>query len=448
MVLALRYAARSDTGLVRAENEDSGYAGARMLVVADGMGGHAAGELASATAVATFAALDVDQDLQPGDDEVLGLLAAATDEAHAALGMVTGNTPGSRGMGTTVTALAWLNDRVAVAHIGDSRAYLLRDGQLRQLTRDHTFVQTLVEAGRITPDEALTHERRNLLTRALDGVHDVESDLSIREVHAGDRFLLSSDGLHGVVPVDRIAAILASHSDPTAAVAALVDEALRAGAPDNVTALVADVVDVPPVDATIARTPIVVGAAAEQRNRARLPGVSFPEEAAPIADDGAGETPTSAEGPSQAQRVRRRRISPTVLTIVITVVVLVAAAAGTWWWSRSQYFVGVNDGKVTVFQGIPAGPGPHGLSTVESTTDTSVDDLPEFQRLQVEATIPATDVADALRITTTLAEAAESCRTTPAPAGCPPIAAAVPSPSPTGPSGSPSATATPTGTPS
>ncbi len=263
MVLVLRYAARSDVGLVRSDNEDSAYAGSRMLVVADGMGGHAAGELASATAVATFATLDSHDELQPGDDEILGLLAAATDDAHDALQTVAAATPGSRGMGTTVTALAWLNDRVAVAHIGDSRAYLLRDSVLRQLTRDHTFVQTLVDAGRITPEEASVHERRNLLTKALDGLHPVESDLSIREVRPGDRFLLSSDGLHGVVPDARLRELLIEFSDPTAAVAALVEEALRGGAPDNVTALVADVVEVPDADATIVRSPIVVGAAAE-----------------------------------------------------------------------------------------------------------------------------------------------------------------------------------------
>ena len=166
MALILRYAAKSDVGMVRADNEDSGYAGSRMLVVADGMGGHAAGELASATAVASFAALDSDEGLQPGDQEILGVLQATVDTAYEQLGQVAGVVPESRGMGTTLTALAWLNDRVAVAHIGDSRAYLMRDGVLSQLTKDHTFVQTLVDSGRISPEEALTHERRNLLRRS------------------------------------------------------------------------------------------------------------------------------------------------------------------------------------------------------------------------------------------------------------------------------------------
>lgn len=458
MVLTLRYAARSDVGLVRAENEDSGYAGSRMLVVADGMGGHAAGELASATAVATFAALDVDNELQPGDDEILGLLAAASDDAHDALHTVATATPESRGMGTTVTALAWLNDRVAVAHIGDSRAYLLRDGRLSQLTRDHTFVQSLVDAGRITPEEAATHERRNLLTKALDGVHPVECDLSIREVRAGDRFLLSSDGLHGVVSERRLADLLLEFSDPTAAVGALVDEALRAGAPDNVTALVADVVEVPDADAGIIRSPIVVGAASERRNRDRLPSVAFPADAEPTGADpsGAGESPTSAESAipptTQVAAEAGRGRGRTWLGAGIAVIVLAGLLGAAWWWTRDQYYVGDNGGRIAVFQGIPQGPGEHGFSTVENTSDTEVAELPEFQQTQVRDTIPATDVADALRIVGTLEESAQRCRSVPAPQGCPTPAGAdsatTPSPAPSGspsPSGSPQpGAATPT----
>ncbi|MDQ1248350.1 MAG: Serine/threonine-protein phosphatase [Actinomycetota bacterium] len=446
MVLNLRYAARSDVGLVRSGNEDSGYAGSRMLVVADGMGGHAAGELASATAVATFAALDVDEELRPGDDEILGLLAAASDEAHEALAHVASTSPESRGMGTTVTALAWLNDRVAVAHIGDSRAYLLRDGALSQLTRDHTFVQTLVEAGRITPAEAATHERRNLLMKALDGVHEVECDLSIREVRAGDRFLLSSDGLHGVVSEDRLTEILTENSDPTGAVTSLVEESLRLGAPDNVTALVADVVDLPVVDATILHSPIVVGAAAERRNRLRLPGVDFPSDAQPLpgGEDSAGETPTSAERatPAAVATEPTRRLGGPTAMLLIAALVLVLLTAGGWWWTRSQYFVGAYNGKVAVFQGIPQGPGEHGLATVESVSETPVADLPEFERNQVEANISADSVDDALRVVATLSTAAEDCRKVPTPAGCPPSTAPAPAPSPSG------STTAPTPTPS
>lgn len=463
MVLNLRYAARSDVGLVRADNEDSGYAGSRMLVVADGMGGHAAGELASATAVATFASLDVGQELQPGDDEILGLLAAAVDDAHDALHAVASNAPESRGMGTTLTAMAWLNDRVALAHIGDSRGYLFRDQVLTQLTRDHTYVQTLVDAGRITPAEAMTHERRNLLMKALDGFHEVDSDLSILQVRPGDRFLLSTDGLHGVVDDQRLANILAEYSDPTGAVTALVEEALRDGAPDNVTALVADVVEVPGADATIQYSPIVVGAAAEQRNRARLPGVAFPGDVEPTSEplDGAGESATNADAPARqlgldsptpmakgelpgeanSGRKRRLRLGNTWMILAITAVVLVGATLLGWWWTRSQYFVGDYNGRVAVFQGIPQGPGANGLATTQSVSDTYVVDLPTFERGQVQSTIGASSAVEALAIVATLSKKAEECRKVPAPSGCPVSTAPVPSPSPsasTSGSGSPS----------
>ena len=363
-------------------------------------------------------------------------------------------------MGTTVTALAWLNDRVAVAHIGDSRAYLLRDGQLSQLTRDHTFVQTLVDAGRITPDEAAVHERRNLLTKALDGVHPVECDLSIREVRAGDRFLLSSDGLHGVVHDPQLQEILSAFSDPTAAVAALVDEALRGGAPDNVTALVADVVDVPTADTAIVHSPIVVGAAAERRNRDRLPSVAFPADAEPAdaASNGAdgsgtramaavadGGTETTTPSPTRG-KVRGSRW----LTVTVIVAIVLGLVGAAWWWSRDQYYVGASDGRIAVFQGIPQGPGEHGFSTVENMSDTEVSELPEFQQSQVEATIPATDVTDALRIVATLEESAEKCRTVPAPQGCPTPTTTTPAPSATASTAatpSPAAPRSPTVTP-
>ncbi|MDQ1308408.1 MAG: Serine/threonine-protein phosphatase [Actinomycetota bacterium] len=441
MSLILRYAAKSDVGLVRAENEDSGYAGSRMLVVADGMGGHAAGELASAAAVATFAELDLDEGIQPGDDEVLGLLAGAIDTAHDVIGRVAANSPESRGMGTTLTALAWLNTRVALAHIGDSRAYLMRDGKLSQLTRDHTFVQTLVDAGRITPEEATTHERRNLLMKALDGVNDVESDLSIREVYPGDRFLLCSDGLCGVVPEPTLAALLGSDSDPTGVVDALVEQALLAGAPDNVTALVADVVDVTETDPGVHRSPIVVGAASERRNRDRLPGLLFPADAEPEQERTPTGSPTppvmappvqpAAAGPPPPRR--RRRVRGYTVLGVLAVILLVLGSLGAWAWTRTQYYVGVYQGSVAVFQGIPSGFGPHGWSTVENVSTTQAADLPEYDRAQVEANIPASDVASALAIQSRLAEAAAACKARPTPVGCPsqPGVAPTPRPSPT-----------------
>jgi len=226
MPLSLRYAARSDVGLVRPGNEDSGYAGTCLLAVADGMGGHAAGELASAAAIATLSSLDDDP---PSSNEALASLADAVDRIGASIGNVVATDPELSGMGTTATGLFWMSGRIALVHVGDSRAYLLRDGELMQMTHDHTYVQTLVDAGRITAEEATIHPRRSLLMRALDGNTPVEADLSVREARLGDRYLLCSDGLTSVVPDEAIAQILLQH-DPTGCVTALVDAALENGA--------------------------------------------------------------------------------------------------------------------------------------------------------------------------------------------------------------------------
>lgn len=277
MTLHLRYAAKSDVGMVRKDNEDSGFAGRTLLAVADGMGGHAAGELASSTAIATLAELD-SEDL--AGDEVLTALDDAIVTSAERIAQFVQADPARAGMGTTVTAIAWRSGRIAVIHVGDSRAYLLRDGELSQITRDHTYVQSLVDAGRITAEEARRHPKRNLMLRAIDGNQIPERDLSIREAHAGDRYLLCSDGLCGVVEDVDIGRVLTEVADPTAAVSALVDLALEAGAPDNVTAVVADVVDTQDeavLDAAVGK-PVVVGAAGEKRNRAALPGLQFPDD--------------------------------------------------------------------------------------------------------------------------------------------------------------------------
>jgi protein phosphatase len=188
VTLSLRYAARSDVGLVRSGNEDSGYAGPRLLVVADGMGGHAAGEVASSLVVASIAALDDDD--QGGD--LLDALADAVSGADTALRRTIDDDSALEGMGTTLTAMLWSGSRVGLAHVGDSRAYLLRGGDLLRLTHDHTYVQSLVDAGRISAEEAENHPRRSLLTRAMDGRNPAMPDLSVREVRPDDRFLLCS----------------------------------------------------------------------------------------------------------------------------------------------------------------------------------------------------------------------------------------------------------------
>jgi protein phosphatase len=281
MTQFLRYAAKSDVGMVRRDNEDSGYAGRTLLVVADGMGGHAAGELASSTAVATLAELD-SEDLPAGD--VLTALDDALLTSAERIAQFIAADPSRAGMGTTLTAVLWRGGRIALIHVGDSRAYLLRDGALSQITHDHTYVQTLIDAGRITAEEARIHPKRNLLLRAIDGTGVPEGETSIREAQVGDRYLLCSDGLCGVVTDAAIEAVLAQVADPTAAVTELVELALAAGAPDNVTAVIADVIEVADADHDLESAlggPVVVGAAGDRRNRAALPGLMFPDDVGP-----------------------------------------------------------------------------------------------------------------------------------------------------------------------
>ena len=261
MAIALRYAARSDVGLVRSNNQDSGYAGPSLLVIADGMGGHAGGDVASSLAIGEMAPLDGESH---GADAVLNHLSDAIHAAHRELLERVVEEPALSGMGTTVTALLRTGGRLALAHIGDSRAYLLRDGQLTQITRDHTFVQRLVDDGRITLEEAEQHPQRSVLMRVLsDVIDDVEPDLSMREAKLGDRYLLCSDGLSGVVSFETIQDTMAAGKDPGPTCEQLVQLALRSGAPDNVTCIVADIVDAAgtPTDTV----PVVVGAASLQQ---------------------------------------------------------------------------------------------------------------------------------------------------------------------------------------
>ena len=199
MTLVLRYAARSDRGLVRANNEDSVYAGARLLALADGMGGHAAGEVASQLVIAALAHLDDDE---PGGD-LLGKLDSAVREGNSAIAAHVEADPELEGMGTTLTAILFAGNRLGLVHIGDSRGYLMRDGELNQITKDDTFVQTLVDEGRITAEEAHSHPQRSLIMRALTG-HEVEPTLIMREARAGDRYLLCSDGLSDPVSHETI----------------------------------------------------------------------------------------------------------------------------------------------------------------------------------------------------------------------------------------------------
>src|SRR5690625_4424349 len=236
MPLTLHYVARSDVGLVREGNEDPGYAGPSLLVLADGMGGHAAGEVASQAAVDEImnAELPVTDDIDVSIDALVVALKAANDRIRR----LAVEDPTREGMGTTATVLYWTGRTLAVAHIGDSRAYLLRDGRLQQITHDHTYVQSLVDEGRISRDDARIHPAKSLVLKVLQGQPDIEPDFGVVDIQAGDKLLVCSDGLSDVLTDEAIQTDLNNNAnDLDVAADELIRHALAAGAPDNVTVL-------------------------------------------------------------------------------------------------------------------------------------------------------------------------------------------------------------------
>ena len=237
LTLAIRYAVKSDIGLHRDDNEDSAYAGARLLAVADGMGGHAAGEVASAAVIDALRPLDA----QIPAGELLDALDHAVRRAKSALREMAETDPALEGMGTTLTALLWSGSQLGLVHIGDSRAYLVRDGEVFQITHDHTLVQTLLDDGKITKDEASSHPQRSLVLRALVSNRDYDADLELREARLGDRYLLCSDGLHEAADAEAISRVLLTVADPDRAAQDLIALALAGGGADNITCIVADV---------------------------------------------------------------------------------------------------------------------------------------------------------------------------------------------------------------
>ncbi|MFF5261962.1 PP2C family protein-serine/threonine phosphatase [Actinomadura viridis] len=261
MNVAIRYAAGSDIGCSRENNEDSGYAGARLIAVADGMGGYAGGEVASSTVIGSLRSLDADTPL----DDLVESLGRAVAEANEKLRIVREERPDLSRMGTTLTAMLWSGPSVALAHIGDSRGYLLRDGELFQITQDHTMDQLLnaeaEQSGGAPADPAEASRLSHVLYRVLDGRDDREPDLRLREGRLGDRYLLCSDGLSGVVDAQTIYEVLSAEADPGRAVQRLIELAREGGGPDNITGVIADVVVAEHIGEP--EPPITVGAAAQ-----------------------------------------------------------------------------------------------------------------------------------------------------------------------------------------
>lgn len=399
MTLRLRYAAKSDVGLLREGNEDSAYAGPHLLAVADGMGGHAHGEVASAGTIATLAPLDEEI---PGDDPSAALEQAAR-QANDELRHMVESDPSLEGMGTTLTAMLWTGERAALVHVGDSRAYLLRDGELHRTTRDHTLVQSLIDEGRIDEEEAAVHPQRSLLLRALDGRTEVEPDLSTAELREGDRYLLCSDGLSGVVSEETLRETLNAGWDPERVVEQLIELANRGGGPDNITCVVADAVEaaegaVPPA--------VVAGAAAHavEPSDDTISMETSAGRAAALMRDGGEEQGGEVAGPRPRGRWPR---------ILLFVVVLAAALGGVsytvWHYARSQYYVGAHDGEVVIFRGVSQQVAGKSLSRVHSRTGLPLEKLPTFERSAVTDNIQANGLNGAEAVVQRLRGEARSC---------------------------------------
>jgi PPM family protein phosphatase len=379
MTLVLRYSARSDRGLVRQNNQDAVYAGPRLLALADGMGGHAAGEVASSLVISAFAPLDEDD---PGDD-LLAELRHATVEGNAAITRHVADAPDLDGMGTTLTAILFAGSRLGLVHIGDSRAYQLREGAFTQITKDDTFVQSLIDEGRITEEEAHTHPQRSLLLRAITG-QDVDPSLTIREARAGDRYLLCSDGLSGVVSDETLADTLQAYRDPRECADRMIELALRGGGPDNITCIVADVVDIEFGE----DAPIIGGSVGDGSEDGPRPDSAAARASATTLTRVA---PQRVLAETKAPASRRRSRVRLAAGVVVVLAVLVGGGVLARMWVMQQYYVGVDAQQVSIFQGVRGEVLGIPLHRVAERSDITLNDLPETERSAVRDGIITSD---------------------------------------------------------
>lgn len=438
MVFEGSSSAISHTGKVRSNNQDSGYAGANLFAVADGMGGHAGGDVASTIAIQHLERLD---QAFASTDDAQASLQAATTTAAGDLIRAAKDQPELAGLGTTVSAIIMVDDHAVIGHIGDSRIYLYRDDELTQITADHTFVQRLVDSGRITPEEARYHPRRSVLMRVLSDMdNDPELDMFVMPTLPGDRWLLCSDGLSGVVDEAHILKAMRLGLPPGRTADNLLKQALDGGAPDNVTIVLVEVGGQHPLSSG---TATIVGAASTPSGvlipPARAPRTSWLHPVRQAAND-----PTHFEPAADyleelieedRRRAKRRRIG-WIAALVVVILALTGAGFLAHSWTQTRYFVGADEDSVVIFQGVQQSIGPISLSTEIEDTGILLANLPPYQRSSVERTINARSLSDAMAIVDRLRageEAVTGDTSTPTP---------TPTPSPT-----PAPTSTPQGAP-
>jgi protein phosphatase len=350
MIRAAESTFKTDKGRQRPENEDSAFARSPVFVVADGMGGAQAGEVASRIAIEAFESGLGDS----GSPEER--LAGRVREANRQIYDRSRSEHGREGMGTTLTA-AYLDDgSVAIAHVGDSRAYLFRDGELTRLTQDHSLVDELVRRGKLTEEQAAEHPQRSIITRALGPEPEVEVDTWTYPVRPGDVLLLCSDGLTSMVPEPRIGEILALAESLDQAGNRLINEANEAGGRDNITVVLCRVEDVPVGDGAIDQ-PTIVGQPAPAIPSAPAPPSAPPPSVPPPGEPSRGPRAPIPAGPAPegaAPRSRRRRLVKPVAALIAVLVVLFLVGGGGYLATRQLYFVGTNSqGIVTIYRGLP-----------------------------------------------------------------------------------------------
>ena len=407
MTVGFESAIGSHVGMVRSNNQDSAFAGTYLYLVADGMGGHAGGDVASALATKTLAPLD----LEPTDTAraTADALRKAVLGANRKLRETVGDRPELAGMGTTFTGFLTVGEHLALAHIGDSRLYLLRDNTLSQVTRDHTFVQRLVDSGKITEEEAKTHPRRSVLMRVLGDVDSSpDIDTEVLDTRPGDVWLLCSDGLCGYVEDVDIERILRRRVSLQGAVDDLIDKSLAHGAPDNVTVVLVETT--PEAAPILEPNPRFVGSAANAPSprdgsvstaRTRLLNRRRPVRKPPQVEESHFEPRVDeylAELIAETKRRNRRR---RFLWLFGAVAVLVAIGGSLFFgyqWTQSRYFVGTNGETVIIYRGIQQDLGSISLHSVAEDTGITLDTLDGLERRQVERTLGAGSIEEAREI--------------------------------------------------
>ena len=442
MSLALRYRAHSEIGLVRKNNQDSAYVSPTMLVVADGMGGAAAGDLASAVAIKELRGVDGDhhgQDMLSAFDDAIG-------SAGVQIAQLVESDPALDGMGSTVCGLMFDGSRLGLANIGDSRAYRFREGKLSRLTKDHSWVQTLVDDGRITEAEALEHPHRSLILRVINGQPQHVPDLELVEAAEGDRLLVCSDGLCGMVTDAEIEAELTGELDEV--MPRLIALAHATGGADNITIVLADVVEGERTGATE-----VLGAAANLDLDAPFDTTTMQ---LPVLGEEAAADP--------AVLAERVRYSPTtkgrvsawlkVLIALFLTLALIGGGLGLWYsYTQRQFYVGPEKEQVAIFQGLPDAVLNLPLSTLVEVDTTRLDDLPPYYSEQVRGTIPAESLAAARSIVMGLRMKSRECiaqrdaRAQATQTPVPTVSTSSPTGSPSGPASGPTKSGTPSNSP-